>query len=185
MIKVITGCIAFLAMAPAAHSTDWGGFYGGTFLSVDNGTWTGNIGGTAPFANRTTGGSFAGYNVDRGSWVYGVEVAYDVSGMKLAGAPATRQTHYIDLKGRAGYEIGNALLYGTAGVSVGRHSDNGSIYSQTGYVVGVGVDYKLTDHSFIGIEVSSRKIGGTQSGNPALDITSEIRSVALRFGMVF
>jgi outer membrane immunogenic protein len=62
--------------------------------------------------------------------------------------------YFASIRGRLGYAAGNALLYATGGVAFLGVSDDvgGDDDTQTGYVVGGGLDYKLRQNISVGVE---------------------------------
>lgn len=114
------------------------------------------------------GGAQLGYNVQAGSWVIGVETDYswaDINGSfvydpdpdkvgKIAGGSVD---WLATLRARVGYTFNHALIYGTAGVAFAELSgyvDNfvtdanieraSASSTETGWVVGGGLEYALT-----------------------------------------
>ena len=66
------------------------------------------------------------------------------------------------IRGKLGYEIGNALIYGTGGIAFGgigsdlHLAGDGNISSSSstdvGWTVGAGINYMATDHLMLGLE---------------------------------
>jgi len=95
-------------------------------------------------ASSWVGGVQAGYNWQRGSWVYGLEA--DISAMRLksemntlvpAAPPSSANTSgdvdwYGTIRGRVGWASGPLLFYGTGGLAYGRVELNSSISSPVG-----------------------------------------------------
>ena len=169
----IAACAVFFAASGMAFADntygpepgyDWGGFYvglnGGYAWSEDDWRAFGVV------SNGDGGmlGGTAGFNIDSGDWVFGVEADYgwaDVSGEMSGGgcgAPTTSCEAALKTFGtfriRAGYDVGTAeqgvLLYTTAGLAYGRMKytvrpsfgeDSGSA---TGWTVGGGLEYAFT-----------------------------------------
>ncbi len=176
-------------VAPAVEANDWGGFYLGGMAASDSGVaralFSGVPGPDFPFSAGNVYGAFAGYNIQNGSIVYGAELAYTVSNIGTVAIPGSIQQFYGDAKLRAGYSIGKAMAYASAGYSFGSFDDNGAgIFTQSGWVAGIGVDVMVTDHMFVGLEYSMRDIAGP-AAVPTTEIQSEIQSVALRAGWNF
>ncbi|HUV32416.1 MAG TPA: outer membrane beta-barrel protein [Devosiaceae bacterium] len=163
-ISLLAGSV--LAAAPAVAQThDWSGFYAGVQAGWFNGTGTltepggGEIGSwnlTGPFA-----GKYAGFNVQNGNFVYGVEG--DINLARISGeSSGVVQVVYEygseietlgSLRGRAGFATGNALFFGTAGLAFATgcywYEYDGPYemeeLSHLGFVVGVGAEYALSD----------------------------------------
>jgi len=110
------------------------------------------------FSNDTEliGGVHAGYNWQMGTWVAGVEGDFDF---------AENINYLASVRGRLGWALGSWLLYGTGGVAFidtdtnfAVVSANGGLFNfskgttDTGYVVGGGVDYKIAPQLSLGVE---------------------------------
>jgi outer membrane immunogenic protein len=122
-------------------------------------------------ASSWVAGAQAGYNWQRGPWVYGIEA--DISAMRLKSemntlvpvvlgvpTPSNANTNaevdwYGTLRGRLGWATGPVLFYGTGGLAYGRVELNTSISSpvgprflnsqtsdvKAGWVAGAGIEY--------------------------------------------
>ena len=101
-------------------------------------------------------------------------------------------------RGRIGFEMGDALIYGTGGVAFGgvdaelRASGFGEISSdsntQVGWTVGAGVNYMATDNIVLGIEYlyvdlgeGSYKFGETGDANIDLNMSIVRGTVGFKF----
>jgi outer membrane immunogenic protein len=174
----------------------WAGFYGGI-----NGGYGWNAGSrtidylSGPAAGDTTGraapeggfgGAQIGYNVQRGSLVFGLEtdfqgagISNSTSGASTAGSAFTSKEDvdwFGTVRGRAGISAGNVLFYGTGGFAYGdvreRAFDNswaGSNAIQTGWVAGGGIEYKIAPAWSLKGEYQYLDLGNEklQSGSPA------------------
>ena len=138
---------------PAAPARDWTGPYvglNGTYIGVNNRD-RGNFGGSGPGI-----GAHAGYNVDFGGFVLGAEAEWDfyndVTLDEVGRFPTAGEVESMGrLKARAGVPLGNDLLaYGLGGVAHMRTSDIGN---NTGWVVGAGAEYMVTNDFSVGAEV--------------------------------
>ncbi len=104
------------------------------------------------------GGGQAGYNWQNGSLVFGIEgdiQAADISGSATAtgtGGPATANNKldwFGTVRGRLGFTVGTALLYGTGGFAAGGVQDSLTAKGTTakhdataaGYAAGGGLEY--------------------------------------------
>jgi outer membrane immunogenic protein len=159
------------SMVIAVPTFTWTGFYAGLhagYVWSEADARTGSeladddiIPGSARFDNDGfMFGAQAGYNVQFGALVAGVEG--DVSWTDVGGSTsgANRATFHADLdwlatlRGRLGVAFDRALFYGTAGFAFGDTSyrvdwDGGTWGSsdlQTGYAVGAGVEYAFTNN---------------------------------------
>jgi outer membrane immunogenic protein len=168
-------------VVPAPAPCDWSGFYLGMNVGVaglqtditDLDGWIdGAEGRTTSLedTNLAVGGQ-AGYNWQKGAFVFGLEVDADYLNTKksftfLNESDAYQWKGKVDLQGslraRAGIAVDNALIYATSGVAV---SHGGSYFRefgeseesghqevakqddwQAGFVGGVGVEYKFNCH---------------------------------------
>ena len=138
---------------PAAPARDWTGPYvglNGTYIGVNNRD-RGNFGGSGPGI-----GAHAGYMQDFGGFVLGAEAEWDfyndVTLDEVGRFPTAGEVESMGrLKARAGVPLGNDLLaYGLGGVAHMRTSDIGN---NTGWVVGAGAEYMVTDNFSVGGEV--------------------------------
>ncbi len=142
---------------PAAPARDWTGPYvglNGTYIGVNNRD-RGNFGGSGPGI-----GAHAGYMQDFGGFVLGAEAEWDFyNDVTLDEIGTFDGAGEVDsmgrLKARAGVPIGNDLLaYGLAGVAHMRTSDIGN---NTGWVVGAGAEYMITNDFSVGAEVAYQR----------------------------
>ena len=153
------------AVADIIH--DWGGGYvgvvgGGAVGEVETQTGSGTLFSETPLRGGLTGVT-AGYNIQNGNMVYGVEA--DVSWAKVKGDkacegfPAQNCSFELGWQGTARARVGVAmdrtLLYVTGGLAVAEGSGGttpvpaGSTGEDKrtffGYVAGVGAEYAMTD----------------------------------------
>ena len=131
----------------------WTGFYaganaGGAF--VENSGFIELNGERADFDEDDTffvGGIHVGYNWQKpGGWVFGIEG--DV------GFVDDDSTDYLaTIRGRLGYAMGPTLLYATGGAAFAG-VDDGSDDSdtETGWVVGAGIEHKFSQNWSVGLE---------------------------------
>lgn len=138
-------------------STDWTGAYVGLqYDFIANGE---SIAPAVPGSFDLDGhlfGIFGGYRYDLGNFVVGGEIDYMIGEGTLTQSPTSVDfdfDHVIRVGAEAGFDAGNALIYGTVGfahleVTAGTATD-----SSNGYFFGAGVDYRLTDNIIVGAEV--------------------------------
>ncbi|MBF9058568.1 outer membrane beta-barrel protein [Rhodobacterales bacterium HKCCSP123] len=155
-------------------------------------------------------GGFVGYNVQRGNVVFGGEVrglmfndvsrTYDfdreffstnqlyINGYDGDFPSASLEVDYVvDLRARAGFAAGDALIYGAAGWSraglSGEMCAYGSCESMddtaSGPNAGVGVEYNVTESLFVGADYTMRWL--EIDGGPDLDLNT----LTLRGGFRF
>jgi outer membrane immunogenic protein len=134
----------------------------------------------------TVGGT-AGYNLQLGSWVFGVEGDIDWSNIKgstTTGCVGTCQTSNNRLgtgRGRIGYAFDRFLPYVTAGAAFGDIKGTfGSVSSFTetnvGWAAGAGVEYAFVDRwsaklEYIYVDLGSATCNATCSGTFPFDVT--------------
>lgn len=158
--------------------------YSGTLLTLDvqNGLFPQAISGT-----KTHGlvGAAAGYNFQSGRFVGGVEVDVGYSWSEATHAYSrvdpgpifpgvnTNTTYGTEFgalgsaRFRVGYDMGNTLIYATAGIAAGRVRNSLSLAlpelgytspdwsesgTRIGYAVGVGVEHRLTSNMSLRLE---------------------------------
>lgn len=128
------------APAPVYTGGDWTGAYGGISLGY------GDYDFDPSSSDGMIYGLHAGYDHDFGSFVLGGELEYQAHDFDTdAGFSSDSATR---LKLRAGYDAGNTLIYAVAG-GVNVDSNMGD---DTGYTVGLGAEYKVTDKVSVGAE---------------------------------
>ncbi len=179
-------------IAPVAAATDWNGFYAGVQASSDTGTFDflnadGSLDSTYDLLGNQFG-AFAGYHVQNGAFVFGGELAYSAGDVYMDGFPTWHYTNMTDLKARVGYAAGQALIYATAGASVGNWDNSGMFGSgiqAVGYNFGVGIDLQVNDRFFVGAEYLFREMGGEFPLVLPPLFESHTQSIQLRAGISF
>lgn len=147
--------IAPVAIAPVS---DWTGFYGGAQIGYADIDGDADLEGDDAFF-----GLHAGYDYDFGSFVLGGEIDYDATNVDLNDGAAEIDS-VARLKLRGGYDLGNTLIYATAGVA---QADT-SVGDETGQFIGVGVTHRIGDSYSIGAELLEHRfddIGGTEGAD--------------------
>jgi outer membrane immunogenic protein len=137
-------------VAPAAHS--WTGFYIGLNGGYGWGSSSWDSAGSISPKGGVAGGTF-GYNLQTGSWVWGLEADIDWSGIKGStacgvGTCETSNTWLGTARGRIGYAWDNFMPYVTGGAAFGGlKATNSAIGSASttriGWTLGAGVEYAL------------------------------------------
>jgi len=192
----LAGSVDPISVAPvpvvaAATGPDWGGFYIGGFVSRKSGaqdTFVNDIfAGSIAYEPDTGYGGFIGFNVVRGSLVFGAEVDYDPTIFGIVGtSDSSRLFDMVDLKARAGVSFGKALVYGVVGYSTATYLDVPLIpYPVSGLDYGVGVDYMITNKIFVGAEYLARNMSGVDIGFPARSTQSDVQTIQIRAGINF
>lgn len=183
--------------APAAPMEEppvasWAGPYAGVSLGYGfSGTTTPATGDVD--TDGFLGGVFAGYNLQNGAFVYGIEGDVGYSGVKGNNAiTETKSGFEGSLRGRLGVAVTNdILLYGTAGGAAERLkvSDPAGDDSNAllGWTAGAGVDVKLTEQVFGRVEYRYTDFGSgdfnTGSGPQSVDLKEN--RVTFGIGMKF
>ena len=160
----------------------WTGFYIGGQLggAWNDSHWSPVPGGGAFASFGTPGSGFlyggqAGYNYQIGQFVLGVEG--DVSGLDLTGDSQcstsvgttcrTRQDWLGSIRGRAGFAVDRLLFYADGGVAFTDYrfaettpfAQSWGGGSRTGWTVGLGAEYAITDHFTGGVEYNYYDFG--------------------------
>ena len=174
----------------AVAETDWSGVYAGAAASSNSGNMDyDNNGNVTAYAMSTSPlyGAFAGYNMQNGAMVYGVELAYSVGELSFDGYPDDFINSFFDAKVRVGYAAGQALIYAVAGGTAGQYIEEEDPYfiDFTGINYGVGVDYKINDKMFAGIEYLMRDVGGEYRDYPLERGDFQTQSIQARIGYKF
>lgn len=185
--------MAAAAAAPAQQpGTDWSGLYiGGSYGRTSDSDAQSQGGAVRAGIDYGDSGPgiFAGYNLQRDALVYGAELALVPGTADDPGSHFGTRNHRIDLKGRIGYVLGKALVYGVIGWSGATTVESpGNVDIPTeGLSYGIGVDYQATGRFFLGLEYLQRDLDGdyARSGFPGWTFDSTSRSVSLRAGLRF
>ncbi len=180
-------------VAPAAAAADWSGFYAGGMVSFDSAglvqlfdTNNGSPGASSPMNDNTSFGGFAGYNFQRGAFVFGGEFAVSSGGLTATVNPLIRYEEVFDLKARAGYSFGSAMVYGVVGGSYSnlQWSQVFNVPS-TGLTYGAGVEYMIGQQIFIGAEYLVRDLTGERDDGFPEEARITTQSAQLRVGWHF
>jgi outer membrane immunogenic protein len=132
---------------PAYVGVNWSGFYAGV-----NGGYGWNNTHSSDFVDPTGGfgGGQIGYNFQRGNIVFGIEADFQGAGISDSDAFGDKSelNWFGTVRGRLGYSFDRALIYGTGGFAYGNVKNTyggfgSASETQTGYVVGGGLEYKL------------------------------------------
>ena len=197
--RVILTAASVFALTAAANAADMyrpsaGGYKDAPYVGVNwSGLYVGVNGGYGANAASVLpagldpaggfGGGQIGYNVQRGNIVFGLEA--DIEGADIsdtAGRVTSKMDWFGTVRGRAGYTVGQALVYGTGGFAYGNvkySTVNGSNEeTQTGWVAGGGVEYKINpswsakaEYQYLDLDASSATGPGSLGNNPNVDRT--------------
>jgi outer membrane immunogenic protein len=182
---------AFTAPAPRAVTFDWSGFYAG--LNAGYAWNTSRWSAVAPTVFTTfntdgdgfVGGGFAGFNWQMNQFVLGLEGQLKYSGMRgsavcagIAGTVCRTSQDWIgDIDVRAGFAADRALIFATGGVAFTNYkftnptpapTTTWGAGSRTGWTVGIGLDYAITNNWIAGLEYKYYDFGSaTSNSTPA------------------
>jgi len=168
-------------VSPPEHASvpvvpDFSGAYIGAFGGYDFATVSDNYDSIDLFtfpARGISGGLMAGYNIQNGALVYGIEGAYDFSGPNgtslcdagttpVCGGSGTAPEYSVNnttnIKARVGFVRGRALYFASAGWAGSSVTVNdplqGGLDTQnlSGYTLGVGAEWMLGAHLSLGLD---------------------------------
>lgn len=206
-------CVAAFAVSATAGSMDvptptptivpvveadksWAGFYGG--LSVNKTSGTAGFEPALSSAQRivedsTFGGAFIGQNWQRGNIIYGAEFNYSAINNELAGYDGPDYYEFdvdwdplIEMRLRAGYALGDVLVYGFAGKSFTAFVEGADKQSLSGLTYGAGAQMYVYKDVFAGLEVSRRNYSfASPDSELNRDFEIEIDQISLRIGYTF
>lgn len=172
--------------------TDWSGTYVGLSAGIPNGHMAYYVYDLLDAREKVDGslaGAYAGFNIQRGSFVYGGELAYSTGDVEFADGYGF--TDFLDVKARAGYATGKTLVYGTLGWTRGTWKEEGfSALSGDGIAYGAGVDIQLSDRMTLGVEYLWRSLETENftSGIPSIantNVHGDFGTLSLRLGFRF
>ncbi len=155
------------APAPMAMGRDWTGGYAGVQLGyADVST---NIDGVE--GDDMIGGLTAGYDWDLGNYVLGVGLDADIADLAVSDALTLERVYRLKVRG--GYDLGNGLIYATAG---GVGADVDGLGYDTGYFIGAGYEHMLTDSISLGGEVLYHEFDNFQDTADVEATTFQVRA---------
>ncbi len=151
----------------APSGTDWTGFYaGGQVDQLFDGLLSD---GGAPLADieGTLFGAFAGYRHDLGTLVLGVEADAMFGTLSAAGvggnfpiADNDIDTTLLRFGGEVGADLGQVLIYGTAGAAWIEWESGGATLDGDGFFWGAGVDFLVSEQVSLGVEILHHQFDG-------------------------
>ncbi len=179
--------------------SDWTGAYVGGQLGYGTTStleWSGNEDEPTLFQGSDDldggfGGLHVGYLHDLGQWALGAELDYDWADISNTFDIATddgviSNEYTIDeiarLKFIAGYDLGNGLVYGTAGVF--NANLDGGIYGEAddnGWLAGVGYKHKFTENWIGGVEALYHKASDFDDTGADLKMTTVSARISYKF----
>jgi outer membrane immunogenic protein len=149
----------------------WAGPYLGGTIGYE---W-GSVDNSPTHPSGIAGGVEAGYNWQRGAFVFGGETDIQLSGADDTLSPFEFSNPWFGtLRGRAGFTLNNVLLYGTAGLSYGElRADTFNLtesHTSIGWVAGAGIEVGFTPHwsakaEWLYLDLGDRSFSLTGSNN--------------------
>lgn len=141
-------------------------------------------------SDNVIGGVTAGYLWQVGNgWYVGPEFQYDFADISVTDASSGDTASFDEiarLKLIVGYELGNGLLYGSAGVAYASFDDAGTVFDgfdgdDTSYVIGVGYDYRVADFWTVGGEYMYHSFSGIGDAGGDVDVNTVHLKATYRF----
>jgi outer membrane immunogenic protein len=180
----------YRAVEPAPFT--WTGFYlgvnaGAASLSTDY--RVDSLRGDLANGDQGNGGGAlagvtAGYNYQMGTWLLGIEADFAWSNAGNSGqafgmpAASAKMTSFSTVRGRVGYAFDRALIYGTGGLAIAQLKGNsvnfflndasciaGFSETRTGWTVGGGLEYALSNHFSVKVEGLYADLGTASATN--------------------
>jgi outer membrane immunogenic protein len=165
------------APVAVAPSSDWTGFYAGAQLGY--GDIDSNGGGLD--GNGELYGVHAGYRWDFGQFVAGAEIDWDNANIDLGAVAGDELDDVARLKLIGGADLGRTLVYGTVGAARASATVGGIELKDTGYFVGAGMDFAVTERVTVGGELMQHRFSDFDGSGTDFDATTIKAKVALRF----
>lgn len=168
---------AILGLTGAASAQDWNGFYAGI-----HGSYVPSDG--APFDLGKAGlggGAQAGYNMQLGPGVIGVELEADKT---FRGDAALDQQAQLSAKARAGLALGSTLIFATAGYGTAYLGTGGDVAEgwHGGLLLGGGVEQKLTDQLSVRLTYEQLRLGDVKlAAGGTIDTTTHSVKTGVNF----
>jgi len=169
MKRAITITLALLAASPVAAG-EWGGFYGGAQIGYLFGDASGGLDGEGAI-----GGLHVGYDFDLGDYVFGGELDYDTADVSLDGAATIEGVTRLKLRG--GWDLGQTLIYGTAGAA----RVDTTIGDDNGYFLGAGLAYDLGNGLSAGSEILWHDFDNIDGAGTDAEATTISARLSFRF----
>ena len=152
--------------------------------------WTGGyVGGQLGYGDASAGavdgdgvvyGLRGGYDWDLGQWVVGAGVDWDKTDIDL-GTTGDNLDSIARLKARAGYDLGQTLVYATGGLARAKADIGGVSESDNGWFAGIGAEYALNDRWTVGGEVLHNQFDDFANSGTDIDATTAALTVGFRF----
>lgn len=133
---------------------EWTGPYAGVQLGYGSGELgSGQLSNPASLEGMLYG-AHLGYNYDLGNIVLGAEIDYNFSDVMGSFDGDANVPVLAHIKARVGYDAGQTLIYGVAGLAYAEMDLFGgsSAYTDTGFFGGIGVEHKISTNWTAGLE---------------------------------
>jgi outer membrane immunogenic protein len=128
----------------------WTGFYIGAHVgSTFDAQRTDDLGNGVEIVTDLDDTGLAGFQIGY-NWQTSRRVVFGIEGDMSFPFDDIGVDYFASIRGRLGFAAGNALFYGTGGVAFLEPDDDSD--TQTGYTVGLGMDYKLRQNVSVGVE---------------------------------
>lgn len=177
------------AMAAPAPAHDWSGPYVGLSYGRTSADIEFSTGGAFDFNNGNIAGIYGGYLFQRGSLVYGGELAYGrINDSFVPGGFGDDDVieRALDLKARVGFAANRALIYGVVGYSQFNYFEpTGVDMDLDGLSLGLGADVAVTERLTMGLEYLSRDGSGDDSLGSGVSGDAKLDTFSLRVGLAF
>lgn len=179
MKKTILKALVALALTGPAAAGDWTGFYGGAQLGYSSG----DISASTLSLEGNDYGLHAGYNYDMGNWVIGGELAFSAAKHTIDAFPILETSELGHLKLRAGYDLGQGLVYGVAGLAhVQLDSQISPVtITESGSVFGLGYEHKVSDRISVGAEYLHSQFDNVDNSGADIDYDTFQARVSFHF----
>jgi len=161
----------YYTTAEPLSAYSWAGPYLGATLGYEWGT----VDNSPTRPSGIAGGAEAGYNWQRGAFVFGGETDIQLSGADDTLSPFEFSNPWFGtLRGRAGVTWSNILVFGTAGLAYGDLRANSfnltESHTSLGWVAGGGVEVAFTPHwsakaEWLYLDLSDRAFSVTGTSN--------------------
>ncbi len=177
-------------MAPLPVDSFWEGGYLGAQLGYSYSEFDTSSRPNDFSDDQVIGGLTAGYLWGVGNGFYvGPEFQYDFADLTVTDATTGDTASFEEiarLKLIVGREVGNGLLYGSAGVAYGSFDDIGTVFDgfdggDTSYVLGVGYDYRVGDNWTVGGEYMYHSFSGIGAAGDDVNLNTLHVKATYRF----
>lgn len=164
-------------------ATDWSGLTLGVMGSVAGGhdDWPGD--GIYDLETSPFGGGFVSYDFQMGNVVFGAEAKAQFGKMEETAYPEFFYKAFYDFNGRMGYAFDGTLIHASGGLTVARIEEDGVGFTSTGYNLGAGIDFQVTEKIVAGAEYTFRSLKDDCVHDLPFELTSH--SIAAKIGYRF